>query len=106
MPSSGCHLPVRVGVFRVFLGAHSQFAPPNAVLVRRKGQRLKLQLVSKRRSGGWSFTHRARSAPGRRGVKAGLKAEADPQIGKTNWLRKENRIYVWAGTSTSRRATV
>jgi hypothetical protein len=30
---------------------------------------------------------------GRSGVKAGLKAEADPQIGKTNWLRKENRIY-------------
>ena len=23
MPSSGCHLPVRMGVFRVFLGAHS-----------------------------------------------------------------------------------
>src|SRR6267143_4846635 len=22
MPSSGCHLPVRMGVFRVFLGAH------------------------------------------------------------------------------------
>src|SRR5882724_4146798 len=34
-----------------------------------------------------------RARHGRRGVKAGLKAEADPQIGKTNWLQKETRIY-------------
>ena len=52
-------------------------------------KRLKLQRGSKRRSGWWSHSPQGALGAGRRGVKAGLKAEADPQIGKTNWLRKK-----------------
>jgi len=68
----------------------------NAVLtawLARKGQRLKLQLVSKRRLG-WLVpftTGRARHRPLTvyRGWEARLKPKADPRHRKTNWLRKE-----------------
>src|SRR5712691_8985078 len=101
MPSSGAH-----GRFSGVFGGAQPVCTAECGAGPAEGAATETATGLKRRSGGWSFTHRARSAPGRRGVKAGLKAEADPQIGKTNWLRKENRIYVWAGTSTSRRATV
>ena len=42
-------------------------------------KRLKPQLVSKRRSGWWPHSPQGALGTRRRGVKAGLKAEADPR---------------------------
>src|SRR2546430_2272915 len=48
MPSSGCHLPVRMGVFRVFLGAHKNS---------------KKEIFAPERSGGWVRGTRRRRQP-------------------------------------------
>jgi hypothetical protein len=76
------------------------------LLVAHYQKRLKLQLVSKRRSGWWSNSPQGALGTGRHSVKAGLKAEAGIlKIGKTTGYERKSNLR--AGKHVNdRRATV